>query len=395
MAGDYNPTTIGFPESKGREGMNDETIRFLQLEGTPFERGIQHGREIPEVLEVFWDDLLKDVSDRVDRPVPEDELRAWLRDRAELARSVEPDLMEEIRGIAEGGGVEEEVAVAIAFAEEVGQLAYSRGYHHEVVRGTRCLAVVVPPSHTSTGGHLLAQTWDGPDWCPDPFLFAPKDPPGWSTYLADPGSVGGVGVNDRRIGSVHTGVLVRENPVGNPYSFIARRIMLADQADAAAASVSEVPSTAGCHYIVVQDDDVIDVEAAGAAFETVPHEGLFSTCAHFSGTTTAALHAKPEHGVSRHRTSRLAELVAAEPEITPLGLMELLTDHEEGPDGASVCLHASDRTGRSLGAIVIDVAGTTIWGRAGNPCERRSIREIRLSEQGPMERVLAEASADG
>jgi isopenicillin-N N-acyltransferase-like protein len=374
--------------------MNGEAIRFLRLEGTPFERGVQHGREIPDILAGFWVDLVRDVRDRVDRPIAEDELRAWLRDRAELARSVEPDLMEEIRGIAEGGGVEEEVAVAIAFAEEVGQLAYSLGYHHEVVRGTRCLAVVVPPSRTSSAGYLLAQTWDGPDWCPDPFLFAPKDPPGWSAYLADPGSVGGVGVNDRRIGSVHTGVLVRENPVGNPYSFIARRIMLADRADDAATSVSEVASTAGCHYIVVQDDAVIDVEAAGAVFETVPHEGLFSTCAHFAGGSTAALHAKPEHGVSRHRTSRLAEIVAEESEVTPLGLMELLTDHREGPDGSSVCLHASDRTGRSLGAIVIDVAGATIWGRAGNPCEHRPIREVRLTDQGPRQRVLAEASVD-
>jgi hypothetical protein len=86
--------------------------------------------------------------------------------------------------------------------------------------------------------------------------------------------------------------------------------------------------------------------------------------------------------------------VAEESEVTPLGLMELLTDHREGPDGSSVCLHASDRTGRSLGAIVIDVAGATIWGRAGNPCEHRPIREVRLTDQGPRQRVLAEASVD-
>jgi isopenicillin-N N-acyltransferase-like protein len=374
--------------------MTDGTIRFLRLTGSPFERGVQHGREIPEVFGPFWEDIVRDVRERVDRPISEEDLRAWLRDRAELARSVEPDMMEEIRGIAEGGDVEEEVAVAIAFAEEASQLASSLGYHHQVVDRTRCLSVVVPPSHTTTDGYLLAQTWDGPDWCPDPVLFAPLDPPGWSVYLADPGSVGGVGVNDRGIGSVHTGVLVKENPVGNPYAFIARRIMQADRADAAAASVSEVPSTAGCHYIVVQDADVIDVEAAGAVFETVPHDGLFSTCAHFAGEATTAQHFRDDHAVSRHRTARLAELVAAEETVSPLGLMELLTDHREGPDGASVCLHPSERTGRSLGAIVIDVAGRTIWGRAGNPCLRRPVREVRLTDQGPQATVLeAQATA--
>jgi hypothetical protein len=374
--------------------MSDGAIRYLELTGTPYERGFHHGRMIPEVFGPFWDELVRDIRDRVDRPITEEELRAWLRERAALARSVEPDLMAEIRGIAEGGGVEEEVAVAIAFAEEAGQLASSLGYHHEVVHRTRCLAVVVPPSKATTEGYLLAQTWDGPDWTPDPVLFAPLDPPGWSAYLADPGSVGGVGVNDRGIGSVHTGVLVKENPVGNPYAFIARRIMRADRADEAAASVSEVPSTAGCHYVVVQDGDVIDVEAAGAVFETVPHEGLFTTCAHFAGDATSSLHMKEDLSVSRHRTARLAELAAAEETVSPLGLMELLTDHEEGPDGASVCLHPSDRTGRSLGAIVIDVAGRTIWGRAGNPCLRRPIREVRLTEQGPLDRVLSAAVAD-
>lgn len=374
--------------------MSDSAIRFLQLSGSPFERGVQHGREIADSFGPLWDDLVRDVRDRVDRPINEHEFRAWLRERAELARSIDPDLMDEIRGIADGGGVDYEVAVAVAFMEEVSHLAQSLGYHHEVVQQTRCLSVVVPPSRTTTDGYLLAQTWDGPDWSPDPMLFAPLDPSGWSAYLADPGSLGGPGVNDRGIGSVSTGVLIKDNPVGNSYSFIARRIMKASSVDAAAASVSEVPATAGCHYIVVQHEDVIDVEAAGAVFESVRYEGLFSTCAHFAGRATAALHSDPEMvRRSRYRTKRLAELVASEESISALNLMEILTDHQEGPQGTSVCLHASAHTGRSVAVIVIDVAGRTIWGRAGNPCLRRPIREVRLTERGPQTRVFATDAA--
>jgi hypothetical protein len=370
--------------------MSDDAIRFLELHGSPFERGVQHGREIADSLSSLWDGLVRDVRDRVDRPITEDEFRAWLRERAELARSIDPDLVDEIRGIAAGGSVDDEVAVAVAFLEEVSHLANSLGYHHEVVQEVRCLSAVVPPSRTTTNGYLLAQTWDGPDWSPDPILFAPRDPSGWSAYLADPGSLGGPGVNDRGIGSVHTGVLIKENPVGNSYSFIARRIMKASSLEIAAASVSDLPSSAGSHYIVVQDENVIDVEAAGAVFESMRYDGLFSTCAHFVGKKTSAMHSNPEMvRRSRYRTDRLTELVASEEAISALDLMAILADHKEGPQGASVCLHASKHTGRSLGVIVIDVASRTIFGRAGNPCLRRPIREVQMTELGPQTRVLA------
>jgi isopenicillin-N N-acyltransferase-like protein len=362
-------------------------IRFLQLSGSPFERGVVHGAAVADALTSYMEELLRDVTSRVDRPLSPEELHPWIRRRADMAERVAPDLMEEVRGIAHGAQVANEVAIAVAFGEEVNQLASGLGYHPVEPREGRCLSVVVPPSGTSTGGYLLAQTWDGPDWTPDPVLFAVHEATGRSVFLADPGWVGGVGVNDRRIGSVHTGVLIEDNPTGLPYSFVARRILQAPDVTAAAASVMEAPVTAGCHYIAVQGDVAVDVEAAGRTFSRLVYDDLFSTCAHFAGDETAPLEARGGRAVSRYRTRRLAELVRAHGTVSPGDLMQLLSDHEEGPDGATVCRHRGD--GRSLGAIVIDVDSTTVLAKAGNPCSPRPVREVALGAEGIVERVLA------
>lgn len=366
--------------------MNAEPIRFLELSGTPVERGRSHGREIPEVLVSYREELVRDVSERADRPISEDELLGWIRARAQIAGRVAPDLMQEVCGIAEGANVREEVAIAVAFGEEVTQLASALGYHPVPPAEGRCLSVVVPPASTTTGGYLLAQTWDGPDWTPDPMLFAIEEESGRSVFLADPGWVGGVGVNGRRVGSVHTGVLISENPSGLPYSFIARRILQAPDVGSAAASVSQVPTTAGCHYIAVQGAVAVDVEAAGETFWHGRYGGLFSTCAHFVGKETSALHARARNVVSRYRTERLAQLVRERGVVSPTDLLALLGDHEEGPEGATVCRHPGE--GRSLGGIVIDVDATTVWAKAGNPCLPRPVREVALTEDRVEAQVL-------
>ena len=367
--------------------MDSQPIRFLELPGTPHERGRAHGREIPELLTSYWNELLKDASERVDRPITEDELVRWIGERADIANVAAPDLMEEVRGIANGAQVRDEVAIAVAFGEEVTQLTSGLGYHPIPPRDGRCLSVVVPPASTTTGGYLLAQTWDGPDWTPDPMLFLIEEDTGRSVFLADPGWVGGVGVNDRRVGTVHTGVLIKENPSGLPYSFIARRILQASDVVSAAASVSEFPTTAGCHYIAVQGDTAVDVEAAGRTFARWEDDALFSTCAHFLAAETSALQAQARDVVSEYRTERLAELVRDRGVVSPIDLLALLGDHEEGPDGAMVCRHPG--TGRSLGGIVIDVDAMTVWAKAGNPCLSLPAREVRLTAEGVEQRVLS------
>ncbi len=361
--------------------MSEDAITFLQLSGSPRERGQRHGREIPDTLKSYWRELVLDVTERSDHPMTEGQLKEWVAERAAPALAHAPDLEEEIRGIAEGGGVDYELALAVNLGEEVNHLAYSLGWHAPEVQ--RCLSIVVPPAQSQTGGYLLAQTWDGPDWTPDPFLFAVEEETGKSLYLADPGWVGGVGLNDRGLGSVHTGVGTTADGIpGLPYSFIARRIMQRDDLESAARSVIEMPTTAGCHYIVADGERVVDVETTGMVNATIFYDArAISTCAHFSDRECAANESDPnDNRISRYRVERLLQLLRESAPVGPLDLFRLISDHQEGPNGAMVCRHPG--TGRSLGGIVIDLADRTVWGKAGNPCLPRPVTEVALKDPG-------------
>jgi hypothetical protein len=361
--------------------MDADGIRLLHLSGDARERGRRHGAEIPDLLRRYWNELVLDVTERSDQPMTETELRDWVIDRAAPALELAPDLEEEVRGIAEGGEVGFELALAVNLGEECNHLAYSRGWHSPEAQ--RCLSVIIPPSQSTTGGYLLAQTWDGPDWTPDPVLFMVEEGSGRSVYLADPGWVGGVGLNDRGLASVHTGVSTTiDGEPGLPYSFIARRIMQRHAIEDAARSVLDLPTTAGCHYVVVDGERVIDVETAGSISATLPYDGrLISTCAHFSDEDCSARQSdEGDDRVSRYRVERLLGLVSEHAPVGPLELFNLISDHQEGPDGAMVCRHPGK--GRSLGGIVIDHLGRKVWGKAGNPCLARPVTEVQITSVG-------------
>ena len=358
--------------------MSGGPIRVLELRGAPFDRGVEHGRAVGDLVALYWEELVREVTDRAARTMSEPELRAWVADRASPALALAPDLHEEIRGIGEGSGVGYEAAVGVNLFEEIADLSWARGRVPQVAREHRCSAAIVPPDMTTTGTWLLAQNWDGSDWWADPVLFVVEEDAGTSVYLTDAGSVGGVGVNGRGLASAHTGVGLREQVPGLPYSIIARRILQAADVEEAAASVAVDPSTAGCHYIVTDGARVLDVEAAGKKSATIAYEGLFSTCAHFIDEACASQQLREDLSGSVYRTQRIVELVRERGRVGPDDLVDLMADHEPGPRGITVCRHPDANFDTRTSGCVVMSTDSRMWARAGNPCEERQVVEARI-----------------
>ncbi|WP_322799315.1 C45 family peptidase, partial [Thermoflexus sp.] len=318
--------------------MKEETIRVLWLTGSPRERGRQHGRAAAPWIHRYWAELVAEATVRAARPLSLHELSQWLQERAALALEKAPDLALELEGMAEGAGVPWEAVLGLNFYEEIADLVHERGRPARPV-GSRCSAVVLPPDRTATGRMLLAQTWDGADWWGDPWLFLVEEHGIRMAYLADAGTLGGVGVNSAGIGSVHTGVTLRVHPPGLPYTFIARRILRCRSVEEAVQVATEAPSTAGCHYIVSDGVQGVDIEMAGTVSATRPLEGIWATCAHFEAYECVVQQWMPEVPASRHRVERLKAQAAARFGVRPPDLFEILADHVPGPGGATVCRH--------------------------------------------------------
>jgi len=359
--------------------MREETIRMLWLRGSPRERGRAHGRAAARWIRRYWAELVAEVTVYMARPLSVEAFGGWLRERAGPALAEAPDLALELEGLAEGAGVPFEAALGLNFYEEISDLVHERGRIPRPA-GPRCSAIVLPPDRTAEGRVLLAQTWDGADWWGDPWLFFVEEEGLRMAYLADAGTLGGVGVNSAGLGSVHTGVTLRMHPPGLPYTFIARRILRCRDIEEAARVVTGTPSAAGCHYIVSDGARAIDLEMAGTVSAARPIEGIGATCAHFEDAACAAQQAAADIPASRHRVERLKARAAARRGLRPLDLFDLLADHLPGPDGATVCRHpgpASDS--RSAAGIVIDPSARCMWVRIGNPCQPHPILEVQVS----------------
>ncbi len=349
--------------------MKDESIRVLWLTGSPRERGRQHGRAAAPWIRRYWAELVAEATVRAAHPISLQELREWIQERAVPALEKDPDLALELEGLAEGAGVPWEAVLGLNFYEEIADLVHERGRPPRPIR-PRCSAVVLPPDRTAAGRMLLAQTWDGADWWGDPWLFLVEEEGVRMAYLADAGTLGGVGVNSAGIGSVHTGVTLRAHPPGLPYTFIARRILRCRSVEEAVRVVTEAPSTAGCHYIVSDGVHAVDIEMAGTVSAVRPVEGIWATCAHFEDPACAMQQWREDVPASRHRVERLKTQAAARSGVQLLDLFELLADHVPGPEGATVCRHpnpASDS--RSAAGVVIDPQGRWMLTRMGNPCQ--------------------------
>jgi isopenicillin-N N-acyltransferase like protein len=95
-------------------------LRVVELSGSAYERGLTHGRElraeIRELVGRWTNDLAATIA-----PDPEGVIRALLRDTDYLTaiRQAAPELLEEVRGIAEGAELTFETVFAFQLADEV------------------------------------------------------------------------------------------------------------------------------------------------------------------------------------------------------------------------------------------------------------------------------------
>jgi thioredoxin-related protein len=82
-------------------------LRFLELSGTPYERGLTHGKllknEIQEVIRLFKIDIAETTNEDPDQFI------AKFLEQTDYKTSIlkwMPELMDELKGISEGSGVD-------------------------------------------------------------------------------------------------------------------------------------------------------------------------------------------------------------------------------------------------------------------------------------------------
>lgn len=247
-----------------------DTVRVLDLRGTPYERGLQHGQALKEeIAELLgrWDRDLQREHHVAIGPFVERFLAATSYDAA--ARSVLPELLDEVRGIAAGAGQPYETVLAWQLVDEVWAQASS-------ILREKCTAVGV--DRRGEQPTIVAQNLDVPGWYHgfQTVLRIHDEVRGMQQLvLTIPGVVAIAGMNSVPVAAaMNTLLQLRPSRDGLPVAFVVRGLLAQPDHAAALAFLQRIKHASGQNYTVGGPDTAPGFEcSAGKVVQYVPYPG--------------------------------------------------------------------------------------------------------------------------
>jgi predicted choloylglycine hydrolase len=249
-------------------------LRILVLEGTPYERGHQHGsslkKEIHELIQIWKDDIEKTYKIEADVFV-EEFLGTTNFEKA--IKEWTPELWEELRGIADGSGLDFETVFAFQLVDEMWVLGRE-------IRTEKCTTIGL--EKTENHPAMVAQNLDIP-----PFyhgfqtLLHIKDPDlGLETYLFTfPGFIAANGINSDSVAVVVNAVQQLEHSRdGLPVAFVIRGILQRKNYAEALRFLKAIKHGAPQNYMIGDANAIGSFECSTThVSEFVPFEGASFT----------------------------------------------------------------------------------------------------------------------
>jgi isopenicillin-N N-acyltransferase-like protein len=342
------------------------SIRVVELAGSPRERGRAHGEtlrgEIRELHGAFVG--LMAAPEEGAPPIPEAEMVAYARRHEPFVAVAAPDLLEEMRGIAEGAGLPFDAILVLTCVAEIRRLRVPAVRSALATRGCTLFAV-------QGGEVLIGQTYDiEPLWTPILFRIAGHGEEPDQLVVGHAGIMAEFGLNAAGIAFAGSAILVADQRPGVPAPVIARMILESRRLAQAAEAVTETARTVGIHYLIASPFGVIDLETSATRHAiSYLQEPAFASANHIRSPALADL-ALGTWGASTYvRKGRMRRLlVEAGPSPTPEALQRCLADHADFPVG--ICNHVAPGLSacESRAAMVARPADATLWVADGPPC---------------------------
>jgi hypothetical protein len=255
---------------KPRPAPAGENLRVIDLKGTPYERGLIHGKtlqaEIRELVKRWTADLEKT------HPIPASAYIAKLLAVSDFKPAIErwtPGLLEEVRGIADGAGVDFETMYAFQLVDESWVMDDDLGL-------SKCTSLGAQRRGDSPA--FVAQNMDIPVFYHGfQTVLRIKGGAGEPSALVftTPGVVAVNGLNDRSVAvCVNAVTQLAYSPKGLPVAFALRGILRQKTFEEAVRFLREVQPAAPQNYVIGGPDKAADFErSAGKMVEFLPFNG--------------------------------------------------------------------------------------------------------------------------
>jgi len=333
----------------------------IDCRGTGRERGRAHGesaRYLVQAALARWHEAT--LGERARAAALKDYVAGFLAG-TELIQRIEsqvPDLMEEIRGIAEGADVPFDIIAAYNLMDE--QWWYDLENPPRVEPGCSVLSTA-----QRNEGRLLAQNMDLPSFMDGSQIvlrIRPADAPE-ALVLSSAGLIGLTGVSHAGFGiCVNTLLMLNHNKAGLPVAAVFRGALAQASAEEAVRFLRSVPHASGQHYAVADKDGVTGLECSARGSAVSAARGAAAALAHTNHPLTstdiapASLAILEAHGrvdESRRRLGfvdgRMAPAMSAEE------AKHILSDRT-----TPICiLPTQERPGSTFGSVVFSLSETT------------------------------------
>ncbi len=291
---------------------------------------------------------------------------------AAYAASIEryaPDLMAEIKGMAEGSGVALEDILALNARSEIALSA-------RLVDG--CTAFAAFGAATANGNVLLCQNWDWRASQRDAFVVVAierEDGPSL-TMLTEGGIIGKIGFNAAGLGVCLNALVTDQMRAdGVPLHVVLRRILEARNLGDAIEQVAGGPVASAANYLVAQAGaEAVDIEATPGDFDVLlPEQDLLCHTNHVCSLRLGQVRdlGKQVLPDSYPRLARVRRLLAERHgRIDVEACMEVLRDKSNGPDAISRREDPRDPEGKRLQtvfSVIMDLSAGTAYLTDGPP----------------------------
>lgn len=344
-------------------------LPIISIKGPPHELGFQHGSRCQEMIRrniqlyfrVFQHYAQLDRSQAV----------KLARRFIPVIQAFDPEILEEIRGIAEGAEVELEEILALNVRTEL-------MYPDKLATGGECTALAALPEATASGEMLLGQNWDWKPHLKDTTVILKIEQPGKPNVvtLTEAGIVGKIGLNSAGLGACLNILKSPLGQIGLPIHVLMRGILNCERFGDAISKIASVDrgSTNNC-LIAHRDGAAMDFEMAPQVLDFFyPEKGVLVHTNHFTSERLKPLDANltqfPD-SLLRYGRAR-QKLLGRAGKISIEDFQEILRDHFNYPD--AICRHPDERDPelehvQTVASIIMNLTKKEVHITHGPPCE--------------------------
>lgn len=279
-----------------------------------------------------------------------------------------PQIVDEMRGIAEGANAAFDDVVVLNAMEAVTM---------DALHLTRCTSMAVNEERTADGHVLAAHT---EDWIPededDVYVISakPTDAPPFLAMTYG-GLLPNVGFNACGIAQLIDSVYPTDSRIGIPRLVVARAVLSSKRISGAIGRALVTHRAAGYNHLLVHESgEMYSIEVSALRFEILHGaDGYMAHTNHYLASHMKEVESDPEELISsRVRYFRANRLLRQNSAHTIKTMQAIQKDHVNLPN--SICNHAIDGLDpldreKTINAMVIDLTAREMHIVWGNPCQ--------------------------